>query len=95
VQEHGSIEDSARLLHKDPLMSREEPRELREGTFHFTCDVYDYCQALVLLSGLPRRVGFQLFDAAASVASNLEEAKAAYSRNEFAAKNAISLKRVP
>jgi four helix bundle protein len=47
---------------------------------------------LVLLSGLARRVGFQLFDAAASVGSNLEEAKAAYSRKEFAAKNAISLK---
>ena len=73
-------------------MQREGPQDIRERTFRFTCDVYDYCQQLVLLPGLPRRLGFQLFDAAASVGSNLEEAKAAYSRKEFAAKNAISLK---
>jgi len=39
-----------------------------------------------------RRVAWQLAAAAASAGSNLEEAKAAYSRRDFAAKNAISLK---
>ena len=73
-------------------MAREGLQDLRERTFRFTCDAYDYCQQLVLLQGLPRRVAYQLFDTAASVGSNLEEAKAAYSRRDFAAKNAISLK---
>ena len=68
------------------------PLDLRKRTFKFTCDAYDYCEELLRLPGLARRVGFQLFDAAASVGANLEEAKAAYSRKEFAAKNAISLK---
>ena len=39
-----------------------------------------------------RRIAYQLFDAASSIGSNLEEAKSSYSRKEFAAKNCISLK---
>jgi four helix bundle protein len=73
-------------------MSPLHPEDLRKRTFRFTCDVYEYCQGLERLPGLPRRIAFQLFDAAASVGANLEEAKAAYSRREFSAKNAISLK---
>ena len=42
--------------------------------------------------GVARYVAQQLFGAGASVGANLEEAKAAYSRKEFAAKTAISLK---
>ena len=42
--------------------------------------------------GVARYVAHQLFGAGASVGANLEEAKAAYSRKEFAAKTAISLK---
>jgi four helix bundle protein len=73
-------------------MSPLHPEDLRKRTFRFTCDVYEYCQGLERLPGLPRRIAFQLFDAAASVGANLEEAKAAYSRREFSAKNATSLK---
>ncbi len=69
-----------------------EPEDLRERAFRFTCDIYDYCRELDRIPGLPRRIAFQLFDAGASVGANLQEAKSAYSRREFAAKNAISLK---
>ena len=68
--------------------------DLTERSFRFTCDVYDYCDELVRLGGLPRRLAFQLFDAAGSVGANRAEAKSAYSRREFAAKNSLSLKEV-
>ena len=42
--------------------------------------------------GVLRQISWQLADAATSAGSNLEEAKAAYSRKDFAAKNSISLK---
>jgi four helix bundle protein len=68
------------------------PEDLCERTFQFTCDIYDFCDELTRLPGLPRRLAYQLFDAAGSVGANREEAKAAYSRKEFASKNSISLK---
>src|SRR5436190_8347484 len=68
------------------------PEDLTERTFRFVCDVYDFCETLARDSGLPRRLAYQLFDAAGSVGANREEAKAAYSRKEFASKNSISLK---
>ena len=69
------------------------PREdLTERTFQFACDVYDYGTDLFGLGGLARRIAYQLFDAAGSVGANREEAKAAYSRKDFAAKTSISLR---
>ena len=68
------------------------PEDLCERTFRFVCDIYDYCGDLVRFGGLPRRIAYQLFDAAGSVGSNREEAKAAYSRKDFTAKNSISLR---
>ena len=68
------------------------PDDLFERSFRFTCDVYDYCEDLVKLRGLPCRVAYQLFDAAGSVGANRAESKSAYSDKEFAAKNAICLK---
>ena len=69
------------------------PKEdLTERTFRFACDVYDYCDELERLPGLARRIALQLFDAAGSVGANREEAKGAYSRRDFAAKNGIVLK---
>ena len=68
------------------------PEDLTERTFRFVCDVYDFCETLARNPGLPRRIAYQLFDAAGSVGANREEAKASYSRREFTAKNAISLK---
>jgi four helix bundle protein len=73
-------------------MSTDTPEDLFERSFRFTCDVYDYCEDLVKLRGLPCRLAFQLFDAAGSVGANRAESKSSYSNKEFAAKNAICLK---
>lgn len=73
-------------------MSNRPPEDLSERSFKFACDVYDYCEELVRLKGLPCRLTYQLFDAAGSVGANRAESKSAYSDKEFASKNAISLK---
>ena len=73
-------------------MSSNETENLSERCFKFACDVYDYCEELVPLRGLPCRLAYQLFDAAGSVGANRSESKSAYSDKEFAAKNAIVLK---
>src|SRR3954466_7818636 len=73
-------------------MSDKPPEDLFERCFRFACDVYDYCEDLVRLSGLPCRLAYQLFDAAGSVGANRAESRSAYSDKEFAAKNAICLK---
>ena len=73
-------------------MTPRPSEDLSERCFRFASDVYDYCEDLVQFGGLPRRVAYQLFDAASSVAANRAEAKSAYSDREFAAKNAIVLK---
>ncbi len=73
-------------------MSDTRHEDLCDRTFQFACDVFDFCEELTRSPGLPRRIAYQLFDAAGSIGANREEAKAAYSRLEFTAKNAISLK---
>jgi len=74
------------------MSNHNEPENLSERCFKFSCDVYDYCKDLVPLRGLPCRLAYQLFDAAGSVGANRSEAKSAYTDKEFAAKNAIALK---
>src|SRR4051794_38800618 len=73
-------------------MSGTQSEDLFERSFRFTCDVYDYCEDLVKLKGLPCRLAYQLFDAAGSVGANRAESQSAYSDREFAAKNAICVK---
>jgi four helix bundle protein len=73
-------------------MSSRPADDLGQRTFQFACDVYDFCRELTEMPGLPRRLAYQLFDAAGSVGANRTEARAAYSRREFTAKNAIALK---
>jgi four helix bundle protein len=73
-------------------MSKQPPEDLSERCFRFVCDIYDYCEDLVKLRGLPCRLAYQLFDAAGSVGANRSESKSAYSDKEFASKNAICLK---
>jgi len=73
-------------------MHEAPPRDLRERTFRFACAVVRFCRDISKESGVARNIAWQLAAAATSAGSNLEEAKAAYSRRDFAAKNAISLK---
>jgi four helix bundle protein len=73
-------------------MPSQHPSDLRDRVFEFACAVVVFCRALSQEPGVNREIAWQLAAAATSVGSNLEEAKAAYSRRDFAAKNAISLK---
>jgi four helix bundle protein len=73
-------------------MPQTPPRDLGERTFTFACDVVKYCRELSKEPGVVRHIAWQLSDAATSAAANYQEAKAAYSRKEFAAKTSISLK---
>jgi four helix bundle protein len=67
-------------------------RDLGERTFTVACDVVTYCRELSKEPGVVRHIAWQLSDAATSAAANYQEAKAAYSRKDFAAKTSISLK---
>ncbi len=67
------------------------PYDIRERTFVFACEVVRFTLKLAENSDL-RRIAYQLMDSATSTAANVEEAKAAYSRREFAMKNCIALK---
>jgi four helix bundle protein len=67
-------------------MSKAKPTDLRARAFEFSCDVVLFCCELSKESGVVRQIAWQLADAATSAGANLEEAKAAYSRREFASK---------
>lgn len=81
-----------RLLHRCRAMPQTPPRDLGERTFKFACDVVTYCRELSKEPGVVRHIAWQLSAAATSAAANYQEAKAAYSRKEFAVKTSISLK---
>src|SRR5262245_58130303 len=68
------------------------PEDLTQRTFKFSCDVYDFCEELSKAPGLARNIAWQLFDAAGSIGANRVEAKSAYSRRDFTAKNGIVLR---
>jgi four helix bundle protein len=68
------------------------PNDLGERTFRFACDVVRFCRGLSREPGIVRNTACQLAGAATSAAANYQEAKAAYSRRDFAAKNSIVLK---
>jgi four helix bundle protein len=67
-------------------------RDLGERTFRFACDIVRFCRKLSTEPGVVRQIAWQLAASGTSVAANYEEAKGAYSRREFAAKNSIVLK---
>jgi four helix bundle protein len=75
-------------------MPAQHPTDLRERVFEFACAAVVFCRELSRDPGVDRQIAWQLAAAATSVGANLEEAKAAYSRKDFAAKNAISLKEI-
>jgi four helix bundle protein len=67
-------------------------QDLADRTFQFACDIVRFCRKLAEEPGVVRHVAWPLARAGTSVAANYEEAKGAFSRREFAAKNAIVLK---
>ena len=67
------------------------PWDIRERSFLFARDIVRLCRHLSVDPSY-RQIADQLLDAGTSIGANAEEAKAAYSRREFAAKNAICLK---
>lgn len=68
------------------------PQDLGERTFAVACDVVRFCQKVSEKPGVARHIAWQLSRSGTSVAANYEEAKGAFSRREFAVKNAIVLK---
>src|SRR5262252_675343 len=67
-------------------------RDLRERVFLFSCAVVTFSRELSSEPGVVRAIAWQLADAARSAGAYLEEARAAYSRRDFASKNSLSLK---
>ena len=65
--------------------------DIRERTFHFSCDVVRFCLTFGQKQGC-RAIADQLLRAGTGVGANAEEAKSAYSRREFALKNSYALK---
>src|SRR5436190_19429427 len=80
------------LVVKQIGMAETPKRDLAERTFRFACDIVQFCRKLSAQPGVVRNIAWQLADAGTSVAANYEEAKASYSRREYAVTNCISLK---
>ena len=74
------------------FMATERKGDLRERIFAFACEVVKFTRRLSREPGVVRQIAWQLAAAATSAGANLEEAKSAYSRRDFAAKNSILLK---
>jgi four helix bundle protein len=73
-------------------MASDKARDLCERTFLFACDIVSFCRELSKESGVCRQIAGQLLRAGTSVGANTEEARAAYSRREFACKNSLVLR---
>jgi four helix bundle protein len=73
-------------------MANNPPFDLAERTFRFACAIVRFCRQLAQEPGVSRQIAWQLAAAGTSIAANYEEAKAAYSRRDFAAKSSIVLK---
>jgi len=72
-------------------MAQKPPWDIRERSFEFACDIVLFCHKLSQKRGC-WSIADQLLRAGTSTAANAEEAKGAYSRREFGAKNSIALK---
>jgi four helix bundle protein len=80
------------FLERSRAVPTPKPRDLCDRTFLFACDIVAFCLALSQRPGAHRQIAGQLLRAGTSVGANAEEAKAAYTRREFAFKNAIVLR---
>lgn len=69
-----------------------KPRDLCDRTFQFASDIVTLCRVLSREPGVSRQVAGQLLRAGTSVGANAEEAKAAFTRREFACKNCVALR---
>jgi four helix bundle protein len=69
-----------------------KPRDLCDRTLLFARDIVQFCRALAPKSDACRQIARQLLRSGTAVGANAEEAKAAYTRREFACKNAIVLR---
>ena len=67
-------------------------RDLPSRTFDFACRIVHICRQLSETPGVRRQIAGQLLRAGTSVGANVEEAKAAYSKREFACKYALVLR---
>jgi four helix bundle protein len=61
-------------------------------TFDFACGIVRLCRQLSANPGISRQIAGQLLRAGTSIGANAEEAKAAYTRREFACKYALVLR---
>jgi four helix bundle protein len=59
---------------------------LRERTFRFACRIVRLCRGLSAIPGIHRQLSSQLIRSGTSISANLEEAKSAHTRREFACK---------
>lgn len=66
--------------------------DLRPRTFVFACSTVRLCRQLATSPGIPRQVSAQLLRSGTSIGANLEEAKSAHTRREFACKLGIALR---
>jgi len=73
-------------------MNTTKPHDLCERTFLFASDIVKFCRALSEQPGVYRQIAGQLLRSGTSVGANAEEAKAAYSRRDFACKNSLILR---
>ena len=67
----------------------EQGQDIRDRTFEFACNVVAFCETLYARGGVGRFMVLQLLDCSTSVASMLEEARAAESRRDFISKCSI------
>ena len=67
-------------------------RHLRDRTFRFACGIVRLCRGLSAVPGIHRQLASQLLRCGTSIGANLEEAKSAHTRREFACKLGIVLR---
>lgn len=68
------------------------PYDIRVRTFQFACSIVSFHRGLRGAERTVRALADQLLHSATSIGANMEEAKAASSRRDFAAKTAIALR---
>ena len=73
-------------------MREAKPRDLCQRTFLFACEIVGLCRTISREPGVSRQLAGQLLRAGTSVGANAEEAKAGYSRRDFASKTALVLR---